>query len=309
MTDADVDGAHIRTLILTFFFRHYEELIRQGYLYIAQPPLYRVHKGSFERYIKDEAEMSQFLVQRVAEEVSLAVEGREPVAGQELTALLNTALALRDLAEDVANMGIPEGLFMRVVNAPAPLEPDALRESGPDAAFVAHMAGGGYALELVSEHDESGNGEALDSEARHYLRFVDSNNHVIRLGVEFFHSKRYRRALELQSRIREVCPGGTWTIRHKDAEFEAAGPFDLLRQVLDLAQKGVNVQRYKGLGEMNPEQLWGTTMNPEVRTLLQVHIEDAVEADELFGKLMGDKVEPRREFIERNALLVTDLDI
>ena len=309
MTDADVDGAHIRTLILTFFFRHYEELIRQGYLYIAQPPLYRVHKGSFERYIKDEAEMSQFLVQRVSEEVSLVVEGRDPVAGEELTTLLNTALALRDLAEDVANMGIPEGLFMRVVNAPAPLEPDALRESGPDAAFVAHMAAGGYVLELVSEHDESTNGEALDSEARHYLRFIDANNHVIRLGVEFFHSKRYRRALELQSRIREVCPGGTWTIRHKDAEFEAVGPFDLLRQVLELAQKGVNVQRYKGLGEMNPEQLWGTTMNPEARTLLQVRIEDAVEADELFGKLMGDKVEPRREFIERNALLVTDLDI
>jgi DNA gyrase subunit B len=268
-----------------------------------------VHKGSFERYIKDEAEMSQFLVQRVAEEVSLLVEGRDPVAGEELTNLLNTALALRDLAEDVANMGIPEGLFMRVVNAPAPLEPDALRESGPDAAFVAHMAAGGYVLELVSEHDESTNGEALDSEARHYLRFIDANNHVIRLGVEFFHSKRYRRALELQSRIRDVCPGGTWTIRHKDAEFEAAGPFDLLRQVLELAQKGVNVQRYKGLGEMNPEQLWGTTMNPEARTLLQVRIEDAVEADELFGKLMGDKVEPRREFIERNALLVTDLDI
>ena len=309
MTDADVDGAHIRTLILTFFFRHYEELIRQGYLYIAQPPLYRVHKGSFERYIKDEAEMSQFLVQRVAEEVSLVVEGRDPVAGEELTSLLNTSLALRDLAEDVANMGIPEGLFMRVVNAPTPLEPDTLRESGPDGAFVAHMAGGGYALELVSEHDEPMNGEALDSEARHYLRFVDSNNHVIRLGVEFFHSKRYRRALELQSRIREVCPGGTWTIRHKDAEFEAVGPFDLLRQVRELAQKGVNVQRYKGLCEMNPEQLWGTTMNPEVRTLLQVNIEDAVEADELFGKLMGDKVEPRREFIERNALLVTDLDI
>jgi len=310
MTDADVDGAHIRTLILTFFFRHYEELIRQGYLYIAQPPLYRVHKGSFERYIKDEEEMSQFLVQRVAEEVSLILpDDRPPVAGEELTALLNTILALRDLVVDVANMGIPDALFMRIVNAPRVLEPDELRLSGPDAAFTAHMAGGGFALELIREQDEPQNGEALDSEARYYLRFTDTNNHVIRLGVEFFHSKRYRRAVDYMAKISDVGAGQVWTIRHKDAELEATGPFDLLRQVLDLAQKGISVQRYKGLGEMNPEQLWGTTMNPEARTFLQVTIDDAIEADELFTKLMGDKVEPRREFIERNALLVTDLDI
>ena len=309
MTDADVDGAHIRTLILTFFFRHYEELISQGYLYIAQPPLYRVHKGSFERYIKDELEMSQFLLQRVAEEVTLTVPDRPDVAGEELTALLNTILALRDLAVDVANMGIPDTLFMRIVGAPAMLEPDTLRENGPDAVFTAHMSEGGFAMELIREQDEPQNGDELDSEARYYLRFTDANNHVIRLGVEFFHSKRYRRAVELQAKIREICPASVWAIRHKDAELEATSPFDLLRQVLDLAQKGVNVQRYKGLGEMNPEQLWGTTMNPDARTLLQVTIDDAVEADELFTKLMGDKVEPRREFIERNALLVTDLDI
>jgi len=309
MTDADVDGAHIRTLILTFFFRHYEELIKQGYLYIAQPPLYRVHKGSFERYIKDEDEMSQFLIQRVTEEVALILEGRDPLTGEELKGLLNNILALRELAQDVANMGIPDSLFMQVVNAPGAIEPDELRANGPDEALTAHMAAGGFTLELISEQDEPQNGEALDTEARHYLRFVDGNNHVIRLGVEFFYSKRYRRAVELLGRIREVGSGQLWTIRHKDVELEATGPFDLLRQVLDLAQKGINVQRYKGLGEMNPEQLWSTTMDPEARTFLQVTIDDAVEADELFTKLMGDKVEPRREFIERNALLVSDLDI
>ncbi|PKN41477.1 MAG: DNA topoisomerase (ATP-hydrolyzing) subunit B [Deltaproteobacteria bacterium HGW-Deltaproteobacteria-18] len=309
MTDADVDGAHIRTLILTFFFRHYEELIKQGYLYIAQPPLYRVHKGSFERYIKDEDEMSQFLIQRVTEEVALILPDREPLTGEELKGLLNNILALRELALDVANMGIPDSLFMQVVNAPGAIEPDELRANGPDEALTAHMAAGGFTLELISEQDEPQNGEALDTEARHYLRFVDGNNHVIRLGVEFFYSKRYRRAVELLGRIREVGSSQLWTIRHKDVELEATGPFDLLRQVLDLAQKGINVQRYKGLGEMNPEQLWSTTMDPEVRTFLQVTIDDAVEADELFTKLMGDKVEPRREFIERNALLVSDLDI
>jgi DNA gyrase subunit B len=309
MTDADVDGAHIRTLILTFFFRHYEELIRQGYLYIAQPPLYRVHKGSFERYIKDEDEMSQFLIQRVAEEVSLVVPGRDEFTGEDLTGLLNTILALRDLVGDVANMGIPDGIFRRLISSPVPIEADALREHGVDPAFAAYMAEGGYEVELISERDEPGNGEALDSEARYYLRFMDRNNHVIRLGVEFFNSKRFRRALELLAEIGEVNDTPVWNIRHKDAEFEAQSHFDLLRQVLDLAQKGINVQRYKGLGEMNPDQLWNTTMNPEGRTLMQVSIEDAVEADELFTKLMGDKVEPRREFIERNALLVTDLDI
>ncbi|ACU91170.1 DNA topoisomerase (ATP-hydrolyzing) subunit B [Desulfomicrobium baculatum] len=309
MTDADVDGAHIRTLILTFFFRHYEELIKQGYLYIAQPPLYRVHKGSFERYIKDEDEMSQFLIQRVTEEVALILPDREPLTGEDLRELLNTILALRELAQDVANMGIPDGLFMRVVNAPGAIEPDELRANGPDEALTAHMAAGGFSLELISEQDEPQNGEALDTEARHYLRFIDANNHVIRLGVEFFYSKRYRRAVELLGKIREFGSGQVWTIRHKDVELEATGPFDLLRQVLDLAQKGINVQRYKGLGEMNPEQLWSTTMDPEARTFLQVTIDDAVEADELFTKLMGDKVEPRREFIERNALLVSDLDI
>ncbi len=309
MTDADVDGAHIRTLILTFFFRHYEELIKQGYLYIAQPPLYRVHKGSFERYIKDEEEMSQFLVQRASEEISVVIADRADVSGEDLSGLLKTILALRELAVDVANMGIPDSLFMHVVNYPACLVAEALRAGGPDPEFSGYMASAGYSVELLREHDEPQNGEALDSEARCYLRFVDANNHVIRLGVEFFNSKRYRRAVELRSAIRDILAGESWTIRHKDVETEVSSPFDLLRQVLDMSQKGVGIQRYKGLGEMNPEQLWSTTMNPEARTLLQVKIDDAVEADDLFNKLMGDKVEPRREFIERNALLVTDLDI
>ena len=309
MTDADVDGAHIRTLILTFFFRHYEELIKQGYLYIAQPPLYRVHKGSFERYIKDEEEMSQFLVQRASEEISVAIADRADVSGEDLSGLLKTILALRELAVDVANMGIPDSLFMHVVNYPACLVAEALRAGGPDPEFSGYMASAGYSVELLREHDEPQNGEALDSEARCYLRFVDANNHCIRLGVEFFNSKRYRLAVELRSAIRDILAGESWTIRHKDVETEVSSPFDLLRQVLDMSQKGVGIQRYKGLGEMNPEQLWSTTMNPEARTLLQVKIDDAVEADDLFNKLMGDKVEPRREFIERNALLVTDLDI
>lgn len=309
MTDADVDGAHIRTLILTFFFRHYEELIKQGYLYIAQPPLYRVHKGSFERYIKDEEEMSQFLVQRVAEEMTLAVPGRSELTPEELQELLNIILTLREMTMDVANMGIPEALFVHVIRHGQSLEPETLRDQGLDAALLEYMANGGFHLELITEQDDGLESPELASEVRQYLRCTDANNHVIRLGIEFFHSKRYRRAVELQQKIQTICPAPVWTIRHKDTEVDVSSPFELLDQTLELAQKGFSVQRYKGLGEMNPEQLWGTTMNPDVRTLLQVTIDDVIEADDLFTRLMGDKVEPRREFIERNALLVTDLDI
>ncbi|NLY40977.1 MAG: DNA topoisomerase (ATP-hydrolyzing) subunit B [Desulfovibrionales bacterium] len=307
MTDADVDGAHIRTLILTFFFRHYEELIKQGYLYIAQPPLYRVHKGSFERYVKDEEEMNQFLVQRVAEDMTLVAPGHPEVAGEELQELLDTILVLQEMTADVANMGVPEALFLRMVSYGQCLEPEMLRDQGLEAAFAEHMRTGGFTLELLTESTQDHAG--LDSEVRHYLRSTDANNQVVRLGIEFFYSKRYRRAIEVQQKIQTLCPVWPCTIRLKEMEQDVGSAFDLLDQALDLAQKGLNVQRYKGLGEMNPEQLWSTTMNPDVRTLLQVTIDDALEADDLFTRLMGDKVEPRREFIERNALLVTDLDI
>lgn len=309
MTDADVDGAHIRTLILTFFYRQYQQLVEQGYLYIAQPPLYRVHKGSFERYIKDEEEMSRFLVRRVVEEAEIRVPGRDSVAGDRLAEFLNHVLALRELTSDVANMGIPVTLFTHLVGHEIRLGVEDLRQDGLPEAFRVYLAGAGYAVELLQERDESADGEILDADPRLFLRFTDVNNHVLRVGIEFFHSKRYRRAVELRRQIDASCPGPDYVFLYKGEEYPASSLFDMLAQLLDLAQKGVNVQRYKGLGEMNPEQLWATTMDPEARTLLQVTIDDAVEADELFNKLMGDKVEPRREFIERNALAVTDLDI
>ncbi len=309
MTDADVDGAHIRTLLLTFFFRHYEELIQQGYLYIAQPPLYRVHKGSFERYIKDEDEMRQFLIQRASEEMSIVTADGSTVQGESLIVVLENIVAFQDVVMDVANMGIADSLFIPLIDYPVELSAESLRLNGLDQNFMAYMATAGYDLELLYEHDEPQNGEALDSEARCYLRFTDMNNRILRLAVEFFNSKRYRQAVELRSTIYAQLMEPPWTITHKDVETPVTSPFALLQQALDIAQKGVSMQRYKGLGEMNPEQLWSTTMNPEARTLLQVSVEDAVEADDLFTKLMGDKVEPRREFIERNALLVTELDI
>ncbi len=308
MTDADVDGAHIRTLILTFFYRQYQQLVEQGYLYIAQPPLYRVHKGSFERYIKNEEEMNDFLVRRAAEELALVRPNGEEVQGEELDRMLRRILALRELTLDVAGMGVPESLFLALSAGSEQIVPDVLRVDGLPASFVREMEGSGYTMELVHEETPA-QSESLEADTRLYVHFTDINGHSQRLGVEFFASKRYRRAMDLRREVESICPGPAYTIRGKDAETSADGMFPLISQVLELAQKGLNIQRYKGLGEMNAEQLWDTTMNPEVRTLLQVSIDDAVEADELFNKLMGDKVEPRRDFIERNALAVGDLDI
>jgi DNA gyrase subunit B len=308
MTDADVDGAHIRTLLLTFFYRHYQELVEQGYLYIAQPPLYRVHKGNFERYIKDEGEMNDFLVQRAADELTLVHPEQDEVQGEALDRMLRDILALRELTLEVAGMGVPEALFLALSTGSEILSPEELRADGLPQAFIQEMSAAGYEVELVHEESDDDE-EVLETGPRLYMQTTDMNGQVMRMGVEFFASKRYRRAADLHREIEAVCPGPAYTIRAKDVEVEADGAFALLTQALELGQKGLGVQRYKGLGEMNAEQLWDTTMNPEVRTLFQVRIDDAEEADELFTKLMGDKVEPRREFIERNALAVSDLDI
>jgi len=304
MTDADVDGAHIRTLLLTFFYRQYQELIESGHLYIAQPPLYRVHKGSFERYIKNEEEMTQFLLSRAAEEISLR-QGECWIQGEPLRALLQDAVFLRAMAQEHAGLGIPEPLFFTLVGHGMTLDGDEIRCGHFPEAFTAALAARGVRLTVEHEDDPA----AAGMESRFVVRLWEADGHEVRLGAEFFTSKRYRRAFELATRMTQAHPEPVFVFRHKDAEAQADSPLTFLDAVFAAVQKGLNVQRYKGLGEMNPAQLWETTMNPATRTLLQVTIEDAEEANELFEKLMGDKVEPRREFIERNALAVRDLDI
>ncbi|MDY7000344.1 MAG: DNA topoisomerase (ATP-hydrolyzing) subunit B [Thermodesulfobacteriota bacterium] len=302
MTDADVDGAHIRTLLLTFFFRQYQELIRNGYLYIAQPPLYRVHKGSFEKFIKDDADFHAFLLDRVAGDIVVETENEKTFKGKKLVSLLNKISFLQEKTRGAEKLGIAQDLFLNLLLYPEKLSP-AYFEIGMCSDFVRFMNEKGYMTRILVDHDQ-------EMETRKYLLFDNIRGHKTRTGIEFFNSRIFKQARAALADLYEQCGGSAFTLRKKKEEkTEVRGMFELFSTVLTEAHKGIGIQRYKGLGEMNPEQLWETTMNPEKRTLLQVRIEDVDEAGDIFSDLMGDKVEPRREFIERNALSVEDLDI
>ena len=301
MTDADVDGAHIRTLLLTFFFRQYEELIRKGYLYIGQPPLFRVQKGKFERFIPDEKELKRFLMDRVSNQLTIGTESGSKLEGKKLVKLLDAVVLLQDKCRDVQNFGIEQGLFLNILEYGEKLTPRFFVDNGSER-FAEYMRGKGYTFEVSKTFYEE--------QMRVFVIFKDVNANMTKVGVEFFNSKIYRNSFDLLDKVKKESPGLTFTIEKKDGPSkDVSSPFDLLDLVLIEADKAFNIQRYKGLGEMNPEQLWETTMNPEKRTLLQVTIDDAEEADDIFTKLMGEKVEPRREFIEKNALTVAELDI
>ncbi len=301
MTDADVDGAHIRTLLLTFFYRQYEELIKNGYLYIAQPPLFRVHKGKFEKFIVDEKELEDFLMHRIVNDVEVNTGLGQPLGGRELTSFLKTIRSVRTKAGEAEHFGIPERLFQLITGCREAFTPASF-DHGLPLELSDCLRDNGYAVEMEREQEED--------EERVFLVFTAEDGGRTRLGVEFFNSKLYRQAHEAMEKVYEsAAPGFSFVIQRKEGTMEVQGLFALIQTILEEAQKGYSIQRYKGLGEMNPEQLWETTMDPEKRTMLRVHIEDDQDADDVFTKLMGDKVEPRREFIERNALNVTELDI
>ncbi|MEG6501893.1 MULTISPECIES: DNA topoisomerase (ATP-hydrolyzing) subunit B [unclassified Desulfovibrio] len=300
MTDADVDGAHIRTLLLTFFFRQYQEMVERGFVYIAQPPLYRVHNSRMEKFIKDDAELNSFLLSRVSEDVTVtAVNGKE-YTGTALSSLVERIETLELRLDDAEMTGTPRDLFLALTTYPEQV--DAAMLERQDTGLVEWLNERGYMLTLENEQSE-------DDEERLFAIFENTGGHQTRRGMEFFASRLYRMTWQLFAELREECGGLDFVMRRKDSETPAQNLFGLMRMVLDEARRGINIQRYKGLGEMNPEQLWVTTMNPENRILLQVSVEDANEASDAFMELMGDRVEPRREFIERNALAVHDLDI
>lgn len=299
MTDADVDGAHIRTLLLTFFFRQYLELIDSGFLFIAQPPLYRVHKGDFERFIKDDDELEKFLLSRVGSDIVVSRDDR-PYPNEELVALLDQIRFLEARMSEATTYGIPEPLFQALLDYPLKLTPESFQDIIPED-FSTFMFDHGYTVSLEFEEETD--------ETRSYLIFETINRVRCKIGIEFFHSKIYRKAYDIHDVVRADNPGFLFNLTRKDDTRTIAGLYDLKREVMEEAHKGLHIQRYKGLGEMNPEQLWETTMNPDKRTFLQVTIDDAAEANDIFSDLMGEKVEPRREFIERNALTVKELDI
>jgi DNA gyrase subunit B len=303
MTDADVDGARIRTLLLTLLFRRYKELIDGGYLYIAQPPLYRVHKGNFERYIKDEAEFRDFLLDRAASEMVIEGENGKEFSEDSFKALMKDVTELSEKVKEAGNISIARSLYLTMIAFSGALTPDSFDPgSGERLAFESYMDEAGWTVNIDEEIDEA-------EGVRRYVLFDNRKGNITRLGVEFFNSKLFRRGRDTYARIMEACGGMLFILKRKEEEMEIQGAVNLLERVIEEAHKGINIQRYKGLGEMNPEQLWETTMDPDKRTMLQVTVNDAADANDIFSDLMGDMVEPRRDFIERNALMVEELDI
>jgi DNA gyrase subunit B len=312
MTDADVDGAHIRTLLLTFFFRQYKELIENGYLYIAQPPLYRVHAASpkFERYIKDDEELNVFLLKRVSKDLSIRAEKADEntgnvaeYTGNALIELSGSIESIRHRQQEAEHAGIPHDLFMTFIEYQNRIHTEDFADEQTPAfqALIPWFNERGYFVRIEKTANE------LDQLT--WIIFEDKNGRRSRIGLEFFNSRMYVNAHKTREELRKTCVEFKFTITRKDEVNVVQGIFALQDAILEEARKGINIQRYKGLGEMNPEQLWATTMNPENRNMLQVHIDDAEEASEAFEQLMGDRVEARREFIELNALSVHDLDI
>jgi DNA gyrase subunit B len=302
MTDADVDGAHIRTLLLTFFFRRCPTLIDKGYLYIAQPPLYRVRKGKRDVYIKDEAAFREFIIASGADSISLLEESGTAMPREVTEALIRKVARRRDLIERIARH---TDASLAVAFAAERMSHSELADEAVLSEVVDRVA-----ARLDRPRDMF---EILPDELHGSLqvRARSQNNGGSRphmLGFGFFTSPEYRDLLRSSEELSSYGRGPS-RFQVDEEETTLANLDELWPLVEKMGRKGLTVQRYKGLGEMNPEQLWDTTMNPETRTLLRVSLTDFSEADEVFTVLMGDQVEPRREFIEQNALFVRNLDI
>jgi DNA gyrase subunit B len=302
MTDADVDGSHIRTLLLTFFYRQMEELVGRGHLYIAQPPLYKVSRGKRDVYLKDDDDLSRFLLDRVADEFRLVLGSSGiDLTGDELRGAILAAERWHDILDKLERRGWPAD----VVTAALDLTEGDEHPPGSEtyaAALAAELGDLGYGEVRVEPDEEHGLYDVV------CLVGVNGRSREVRLDRTLSGSGHFRRAKQQLARIAPLRVGPY----HLERNGERA-TVETLRQlvshVYEVAKKGLNIQRYKGLGEMNPGQLWETTMDPESRRLLQVSVEDAARADELFTVLMGDAVEPRRRFIEENALEARNLDI
>ena len=306
MTDADVDGSHIRTLLLTFFYRQMPALLERGYLYIAQPPLFQVRRGGQSvRYLKDEPELDTFLIDSGLQNAVLVLEDGSQIAGEELREQIALAARVRRRIEALAQIVGHRGLVEQAVLAGA-LDAAALRGRDEAEAAAARVAARLDALE-----EPAGRGWSGKVEDDLSLAFAYENQGTLRswrIGRRLLHHVDAVRLNQRAGRLRTVYDKPA-TLRVREREDRIDGPCGLLERVLEHGRRGLTLQRYKGLGEMNPEQLWETTLDPEARTLLQVRVNQADEAGELFSTLMGDQVEPRRAFIQDNALKVANLDV
>ena len=301
MTDADVDGAHIRTLLLTFFYRQMPELVEAGHLFVAQPPLYKVSRGKSEVYLKDQGALDDYLVQQGIDGAVLRLGSGAEMAGQDLARVVEEARQLRRVLE-----AFPTHYPRHI------LEQAAIAGAFVPGAVDANLQGIADQVaerlnQIALEYERGWTGRITQDHGIRLSRILRGVEEMRTLDGPMLRSGEARKAGSFTESLKEVY-GSTATLVRKDRSLAIHGPLDLLDAILKEGEKGLTLQRYKGLGEMNPDQLWETTLDPDARTLLQVKIEDAAEADDLFTKLMGDVVEPRREFIQSNALSVENLD-
>jgi DNA gyrase subunit B len=304
MTDADVDGAHIRTLLLTFFYRQMKELIERGHLFIAQPPLYKAARGKSERYLKDERELETHLIDEGSKDTVLTLHTGENIAGSDLLHLIERALAVR-AALDGFPRHYPRFVLEQTAIAGA-LNPEILSDKEKSREAASYIA---RRLDQLSDETERGwKGEPMPDGGLKFRREVRGVTETIAIDGALIASADARKLDRMASELQAMYLRAG-QLAHKDETREVRAPTQLLEAILDWGRHGLTLQRYKGLGEMNPNQLWETTLDENARTLLQVKVGHADEADDLFAKLMGELVEPRREFIQDNALNVANLDV
>jgi DNA gyrase subunit B len=299
MTDADVDGSHIRTLLLTFFYRQMPDLVEQGHLYVAKPPLYRMKEGNEEIFFHNEDSYNSYLIDRVSGKETIWVEGKKQITGKKLRLLLHTMIDYLDTINRLAAKGYSSRFLSYICQKK--ISQDLIKDR--DLTIVLSQQ--------LKEEDFFTKDVVFDEEHNRYellLKDQKDNGFHFKFNWELLTSPEFQRLLKLDQELDELNRP-FFLVGDEKSKIRIETKEKLVEYLVDKARKGTIIQRYKGLGEMNPEQLWQTTMNPEKRSLVKVTIEDAIAADEIFTLLMGDKVEPRREFIQNNALEVTELDI
>ncbi|MFO1069906.1 MAG: DNA topoisomerase (ATP-hydrolyzing) subunit B [Geminicoccaceae bacterium] len=301
MTDADVDGSHIRTLLLTFFYRHLPELIENGHLFIAQPPLYRVKRGQKDRYLKDDPALEAWLIDDALEDARLLPENGEPIAGEALGELVDRARQARGMIQALTRR-LP-GHLIEALAIAGGLAEHALDDETSALEVAQRVA-------AVLSVGDRGGWQAIRTDAGELMfhHQIGERRERHRLDPAITRSPEARRLAAALAETGAVLTRPA-VLERKNDRYPVLGPVAFIDRILDLGRKGLTLQRYKGLGEMNPEQLWETTLDPTKRSMIQVRIDHADEADEIFSTLMGDVVEPRREFIQGNALKVVNLDV
>lgn len=310
MTDADVDGSHVRTLLLTFFYRQMPELIERGYIYIGQPPLYKVKKGKQETYIKDDVELNAHLLQQALEGASLHVNATAPaISSSALEELSKGHVVAMSAIQRLSRIHENE-VLLAMLRTPAPeIESTEDKESRTVLSKWLNTL-----AEQLNEQQTSGTKYTVTEDWDNtpgqltMVKWVHGQAKDDVYNEDYFTSADFKLLRNFANQLNGLLEDGAF-IQRGERKFEGQDFIEIMAWLMDEAKRGQTIQRYKGLGEMNPDQLWETTMDPEVRRMMQVKIEDAIAADEVFTTLMGDQVEPRREFIEQNALSATNIDV